>query len=897
MTITSGTRLGPYEVLAPLGAGGMGEVWRGRDTRLERSVAIKVLPAEFSENAQLKLRFEREAKTISQLNHPHICTLYDVGTASVAPPPAMAGEGAGPTSISYLVMELLEGETLAERLTRGPLPLDQVLRYGVEIAEALEKAHKAGVVHRDLKPGNIMITKSGAKLLDFGLAKSGILAISAEGSTALKPLTAEGTIVGTFQYMAPEQLEGGEADARTDIFAFGAVLYEMATGKRAFEGKTRTSLIAAIVSGEPVPLSQVQPLAPAALERLIRKCLAKDPEDRWQCAADLRWELLRIREELGAPEGKSAPARSLLVAWSVAVAALLASAILAAIVLRPKNVPRPIRFSFAPPSGWTFFINYNLGPLAVSPDGRYVAFVASEDTTGRVLLWIRDLTSAEPFPLAGTEGAGFVFWSPDSSSIGFFASGYLKRIDLSGGPPRVICAAALGRGGTWSQQDEIVFAPSPNEPLYRVPADGGAPQQLTRLNASRAESSHRWPYFLPDGKHFLFLIRSQVAADQLADRVYVASIDSSVPRLVLDVSSTVAYVDPGYLLFLRNRILLAQRFNARSLRLEGAPRPVTREPIQSHGSGFGLFSSSRAGVLAFGSGSLISKLQWLDRDGHSEKAIDSAADYTSPRLSPDQQHILYGLPDATNGTQDLWQYDIARRVSRRVTFHPRDNLSGVLTPDGTQLIFSSNRSGFPNLYIKSVESPDDKVLLSAPEATFAESLSPDGRVLLFRRMSPKTQMDIFTLTLDGGAVVPFVVSPFNDVQPVFSPTGRWVAYVSNESGRYEVYAARYPGGGSRVQISSNGGTQPVWRGDEKELFYVAPGDQIMSVPIDTSTSVLRPGAPTRAAEVVLRPSRDEEREYDVSRDGRRFIVNTVSADRRSLPITVLLNWQVDLGRK
>src|SRR5712691_9376548 len=546
MTIAAGTRLGPYEVVAPLGAGGMGEVWRGRDTRLERSVAIKILPVEFAEDAQFKLRFAREAKTISQLNHPHICTLYDVGE-------------------NYLVMELLEGESLAERIAKGALPLEQVLRYGVQIADALDKAHRSGIIHRDLKPGNIMITKSGAKLLDFGLAKSSVGTAPLAGTTVHKPLTAEGTIVGTFQYMAPEQLEGENADARTDIFAFGAVLYEMATGQRAFEGKTRTSLIAAIVSGEPKPISQIQPMAPPGFETVVRKCLAKNPDDRWQCAADLEWELLRIQQE---PQAKH-ESRTSRLAWSIAIAAAIAGAIFAFIAFRPVKAQRPIRFAVSAPLGYTFTVNYNIGPPAVSPDGRYVAFPATEDATGRVTLWVRDLAGTEPFFLAGTEGASFPFWSPDSRSIGFFGGGYLKRIELSGGAPQALCPAAFGRGGSWSSQNEIIFAPTGYSPLCRISATGGTPQQLTTLNASRAEVSHRWPYFLPDGKHFLYLIRTPSRGSGASEMICIASVDLPVPRVLLNVSSNVVYVDPGYLLYTRDRTLMMQRFTTRTLQLEG----------------------------------------------------------------------------------------------------------------------------------------------------------------------------------------------------------------------------------------------------------------------------------------------------------------------------------------
>ena len=881
MELTTGSRLGPYEIISRIGAGGMGEVFHARDTRLDRSVAIKVLPREFADDAQLKLRFEREAKTISQLNDPHICTLYDVGHHD---------------GTDFIVMELIDGESLADRIAKGPLPIDQVLRYGIEIAGALEKAHRAGIVHRDLKPGNVMITKGGAKLLDFGLAKPGAIAMGGDGSTELKPLTREGTILGTIQYMAPEQIEGNDADPRTDIFSFGVLLYEMATGKRAFEGKTRTSLIASIVASEPVPISRLQPLAPSSLEHLIARCLAKDPDDRMQSAADVKWELQRIQSDVATAQ-QIVPVRSSRMAWSVAAAALILAAALAALLLRPPNKPRVVRFLVGPPSGWTFAMDYTLGPPAVSPDGRFIALTARDDISGRVQIWVRDLGATEAVALAGTEGAGFVFWSPDSASIGFFAAGNLKRVELSGGAPQVLCPAAFGRGGTWSQFNEIVFSAAPTGPLYRVSASGGVAQPLTRLNAARGDSTHRWPYFLPDGKHFLFMIRSPSSAERSGDAVYIASVDSPEPRLLLELSSNVCYTEPGYLLFLRDQTLLAQRFNLRELRLEGTPITVTRERMQYHPAGFGLFSTSRNGVLAYGSGSRISTLQWVDRHGHIEPAMAEGADYLGPRLSADQQHILYGLPDNSSGNQDQWLFDMTRHVARRLTFHPRDDFAGVLTPDGRRLIYSSNRSGTPNLYIKSIDSPEEKLLLGGNTASFIESISPDGAVVLFRRLASGTQNDIYALPITGGVPTPIMASPFNDIQPVFSQSGRWIAYSSDESGRYEVYVLRYPTLDARVQISTDGGTQPTWRGDNKELFYVAPGDRIMAVRIEESADALKPGATTQVAEIAFRPSRNDEREYDVTRDGQRFIVNNLPRDRRSLPITVVLNWQNELPKQ
>ncbi len=877
MDITTGSRLGPYEIVSRIGAGGMGEVFRARDTRLDRMVAIKVLPRDFAQNANLKLRLEREAKAISQLNDPHICTLHDVGHDN---------------GIDFLVMELIDGETLADRLSKGSLPIEQVLRYGAEIAGALEKAHKAGVVHRDLKPGNIMITRSGTKLLDFGLAKSGAIKTPADALTAVTPLTAEGMIVGTFQYMAPEQIEGRESDPRSDIFAFGAVLYEMTTGKRAFDGETKTSVIAAIVASDPLPMSQLQPLAPTSLEQVIAKCLVKSPDDRWQCAADLKWELLRMHGDAARSQSQSRThGRHSWLRWTVAALAILCGILFAMVSVHRTGNARPVRFNVGPPAGWTFAMDNNLGPVAVSPDGQHIAFAARDDLSGSVRVWVRDLAAMQASFLPGTEGAGFVFWSHDSRSIGFFAGGYLKRVELGGGAPQTLCAATFGRGATWSQNNEIVFAPSPNAGLYRVSASGGVARQLTHLNAARGELTHRWPYFLPDGKHFLFLVRRPSSAEQKGDSICVASVDSPEPRLLLNVSSNVAYTEPGFLLYLRNQTLLAQRFDLRTLQLEGIPEPITREPMQYHPAGFGLFSCSRNGVLAYASGTRLSALQWLDRNGHLEGAISPDADYRTPRLSPDGQQILYGLPDSTSGNQDQWLFEIQRRVSRRVTFDPSDDFASAITPDGKRLIFSSNRTGAPNIYIKPFDSLDEMLLLGGANPSFVQSISPDGSTLLFRILGLSTQNDIYAMPVAGGKPTPLVTSPFNEIQSEFSPTGHWVAYSSDESGRYEVYATRYPGNGSHIQMSTAGGKQPTWRGDERELFYVAPGDRLMAVPIAEVAGVLNPGEATRVADIPLRPARDEEREYDVTRDGKRFVVNVLPRERRSLPITVVLNWQ------
>ncbi len=526
-----------------------------------------------------------------------------------------------------------------------------------------------------------------------------------------------------------------------------------------------------------------------------------------------------------------------------------------------------------------------------------LAFTPRQDTTGTSKIWVRDLASTTAVALAGTEGAGFTFWSPDSASVGFFAGGNLKRVDLGGGAPQTLCPASFGRGATWSQFNEIVFSPAPDAPLYRVNASGGVPRQLTSFDVRRRDNNHRWPHFLPDGRHFLFMIRTPSSRESGGDAVYVASVDAPEPKMVLNVSSNVSYTDAGNLLYVRDQTLLAQPFNLRSLQLEGTPVVVSKERMQYHPAGFALFSSSRTGVLAYGSGSRISSILWVDRQGHAEPAISADADYLAPHLSADQKGILYGLPDESTGNQDQWLFDLSRHTSRRLTFNPKDEFAGVLTPDGKQLVYSSNRSGSPNLYIKAIDSPDEKLLLGGLGTSFAESISPDGRTVLFRRLTSGTQNDIVAMPISGGPVTPIVASPFNDIQPVFSPSGRWIAYTSDESGRFEVYITPYPPNGSRVQISVEGGMQAAWRGDEKELFYVAPGDQLTSVMMEAKAGELRPGATRVLAAVTLRPARNDEREYDVTRDGQRFLVNSLSRERRSFPITVVLNWQNDLPNK
>ncbi|MGH9317043.1 MAG: protein kinase domain-containing protein, partial [Thermoanaerobaculia bacterium] len=700
MAHAAGTRLGPYEILSPLGAGGMGEVYRARDARLERTVAIKVLPSGLAASPEVRQRFEREAKTISQLSHPHICAIYDVGREGEA---------------EYIVMELLEGETLSDRLAKGALPLEQTIRYGVEISDALDKAHRQGIVHRDLKPGNVMITKSGVKLLDFGLAKAFERPLDAEGrgqatvghhplarsgltaipTVAGSPhLTQEGTILGTFQYMAPEQLEGKEADSRTDIFAFGATLYEMATGKKAFSGASQASLISAIMKEEPAPLSQVEPTTPPAFDRLVKTCLAKDPEDRWRTAHDVMLELKWIaaggsQATPAVPVAARRKSREGL-GWIVA-GVLLLFAIGQAFVSSRRAPPesRAIRFSVLPPAKAV------VDSISVAPDGSHLAFVASSPD-GRILLWVRPLEAQTARPIVGTDGAMFAFWSPDSRFLGFFAEGKLKKVEAAGGPVETLCDAAYPRGGTWNRDGVVLFTPNSGGPVFRVSAAGGLATPLTALDPSRKETSHRWPYFLPDGRHFLYYARSGQPENA---GIYVGSLDSKETRRLVSTPSNAAYAPSGYLLFARDGTLMAQAFDVEKLRFTGEPFPAAEDVGFDGGTFRADFAVSENGVLTYRtSASFLARLTWFDRGGKQLGSVGPPGSYFNLSLSLDDRKLAVSRLASWTGTRDIWVYDLSRGTSSRFTFDPSTELSPFWSPDASRIVFSSDRAGPLDLY-------------------------------------------------------------------------------------------------------------------------------------------------------------------------------------------------------
>ena len=893
MALSSGTKLGPYEILASVGSGGMGEVYRARDTRLDRIVAVKVLLDAVFQDSARRQRLEREARAVSSLSHPNICTLHDVGHQD---------------GVDYLVMEFLEGETLADRLAKGPLPPDQVLRHAVEIAGALDAAHRRGIVHRDLKPGNIMLTRTGAKLLDFGLARTdagalpGISGLSAT-PTHTRPLTAEGTMVGTVQYMAPEQVEGKPADARSDLFAFGVVLYEMTTGRRAFQGKSQAGLIAAILASEPPPLSTLQPLAPPALELVVRGCLAKDPEERSQSAHDLMLELKWIAEtgphaDAAAPDRTRSRNRER--AW-MALALLLAVAMALLVVTRRRGdatAAGVIRSSILPPEKSAFFFGgVSPGPVVISPDARLLAFVA-RTPEGRELLWVRPLDTLSARPLDGTDGASFPFWSPDSRSIGFFADAKLKKIEAEGGPPQTLCETSIARGGSWSQEGTIIFAPDVSDSIYRVPASGGEPAPVTLLDEARHHFNHRWPSFLPDGRHFLFLARS---SSEENTGIYVGSLDSRDQKFILAGRSNAVYAPPGYLLFVRDRTLLALPFDARRLEITGDAIPVA-DPVSVNASiGRAIVDVSSSGVLVYQGGVLAgnSQLVWFDRTGKPATVIGTPTFYLLPRLSPDNKRLVVQVADPRSFNSDLWIYDVARGIKTRFTFETAIETSPVWSPDGTRIAYASNRTGRFHMFAKaSSGAGPEETLVEEPDADARPlSWSPNGRYIAFLRRQVKgpTRGDVWILPLFGDRKpFPFLQSEFEEAFANFSPDGHFIAYVSNETGRNEVYITPFPGASGKWQVSSAGGMAPRWRGDGRELFYMAPDNRIMSVDIGPKgdrleVGTVRPLFQTHSLQSIVGP-------YDSYSDGKRFLVVSESEQAASEPITLVVNWTAALRK-
>jgi eukaryotic-like serine/threonine-protein kinase len=886
MMLSAGTCLGRYEILAPLGAGGMGEVYRARDVRLDRTVALKVLPADVGSDAARHERFRREAHAISRLAHPHICTVHDVGDQD---------------GVEFLVMEYLAGETLAHRLLRGPLPLDEALQIGVALASGLEAAHREGIVHRDLKPANIMLTPSGPKILDFGLAKwVDPPAGAADHRNTDSSLTQSGFVIGSAPYMAPEQAEGKPVDARSDLFALGAILYEMTTGRRAFEGTSPSSTLAAILTASPPPMAELQPLTPATFERLVRRCLARDPAARWQCTSDLAYELNWIRQsgiQVTGHPGRPVRSRREALAW-VTAAAACAVAVLVYFISDRFTEAQPassVRFDIRPPAGTS-----GLYVPVVSPDGQNIAFVARTPDDGKFFVWVRSMNSLEFRKIVEADDQAFPFWSPDGRSIAFFARGALRRIDLERGPAQVLCDAPAGRGGTWNRDGIIVFAPSPNKGLYRIPAGGGVAAPLTVLRPE--DFSHRFPHFFPDGRHFSYVALPPLTAAGEKPKIMVGSLDSAEVTSVADGTLSEAWAPPGYLLFVSHTNLLLQPFDQVKLRPTGEAMPLAGGVTDGGAGGNLAFSVSDNGVLTYvSSASVEARLTSLLPTGQAVAQVGPIADYQYFFLSPDNKHVVAQLRTPQDDLAETWTIDLSTGAADRLTpgleaFHP------VWSPDGTRIAYKTSRGLLDQIFVKSANGTGNEEplpVLSRAFGTMAlNDWSADGQFLLFGLQDEATAVrDLWVLPLVGDRNArPFLRTHFEKRDGQFSPDGRWVTYSSDESGRFEVYVQSFPDAATKLQVSRTGGTRPRWQRDGQQLFYLAPDGTLMATSIEKGgTPGGGPAKPVFKTPNAGRGFDDWYDWYDVNSDGSRFLFAVPSVGTEP-SITVILNWATAVKR-
>ncbi len=899
MTLSAGSRLGPYEIVGPLGAGGMGEVYRAKDTRLGRDVAIKVLPAHLSSQPELKQRLEREARAVSSLNHPHICTLFDIGHH----------EGT-----DFLVMEHLEGETLANRLQRGPLPFPELMRAATQIADALDRAHRSGIIHRDLKPGNIMLTKDGTKLLDFGLAKEMGIGSAPSNLTAsptlMSPLTADGAILGTFQYMAPEQLDGKEADARSDVFALGAVIYEMATGTRAFEGKTQASLIASILKEEPRPIRATVPAAPVPLDRLVKQCLQKDPEERIQSAHDVRLQLEAIAEGAASvtestpvATAHAVPRRSReRLAWIIAaVAAITAAAAAAAAVSAgffraEPPLPPPVVSSISPPANAP--LSSSIMSMALSPDGRQIAFIARG--AGGNGIWVRSLDSTQARLLAGTEDSECPFWSPDGHRIGFYSSGKLRKVDLAGGQSDAIASMATCLGASWSADDSIVYVPDRYLPIMKVRSSGGDPVPLIAQGGVKGKRIFSQPSLLPDGRHLLYTV-NEIWEGGENSGVFVATTEGKDERRIIPILTNARYVAPGYLVYAKDGQLRAQSFDLKRLEVSGEPITLA-DGVQYLGFyASNAFTLSQTGTLAYvaGAGSVTRDLTWVDRHGAILGKSGKPGNYFSPCLSHDGKGIAVDQSDLASDSGDIWVQDRERGVGTRLTFEPRNESAPIWSPDDRRILFFGNYPDRNDLFTVAADGTGSpEMLVSNGADNLPSDWSRDGKYILFQssKNSGFTNSDLWIYSVEEKKAEPWLATPYTEKQAHFSPDHRWIAYTSNESGKQEVYVRGFMPPGGKWQVSSDGGSSPVWRSDGKELFFLSPDSKLMSV-------VIRPGAAfdIDAATVVFKiPGEMLDvsvvNQYDVAPDGRSFLMNLDTPTEGQRMITLVTNWTSLLKR-
>jgi Tol biopolymer transport system component len=908
LALTPGARLGVYEVTAPIGEGGMGQVYRARDTKLNRDVALKILPDSFATDPDRLARFTREAQTLASLNHPNIAHIHGLEES---------------TEVRALVMELVEGEDLSQRIAHGPIPIDEVLAIAKQIAEALEAAHEQGIIHRDLKPANIKVRPDGTvKVLDFGLAKAmeptGAMAVSVSMSPTITTpaMTEAGMILGTAAYMAPEQARGKTVDKRADIWAFGVVVFEMLTGRRAFVGDDVSITLASVMMKEP-EWSALPAATPMGLRRLLTRCLKKEPKARMRDIGEAR---LQIEELLGgAPEALSVPAMPRRLSlwqrarpWTSAGALALGLVLIAVsfIALRRAGAVAPatgpVTFTIAPPENMSFGGPRSLGSgratqVAVSPDGQNIVFVAGASSGFQI--WLRAVATLATRPIPGTEGGVFPFWSPDSRSIGFFAAGKLKKVQVAGGPAIVLCDATFARGGSWSRDDVILFTPSTNGALYRVSSAGGAPTVVTTLDPTTGETNHRWPYFLPDGRHFLYTASVGTCCPaSKPSMIRIGSLDPAEAAVTLfqGAESSVSYAS-GHLLFAKidDEMLMAQPFDLVARQLKGAAFPLS-EHVSWEGSRYVGASASENGTLVYAHGdSQPRRLTWFDRAGHALATLGDAAPYSSGSslaLSRDEQRVAVAQATGKPENVDIWIVDLVRSgPSRRQTFDPGADASPVWSPDGTHIAFSSMRSGKISLHQKLVnETAVDELLLEGSGNIAPNDWSADGRYIAFEDRT-SGNIDLWVLPLFGDRKpFPLIRTEFAESQAGFAPNGHWIAYSSNEGGERNVFVQPFPVTGGKIQISRDGGSQPVWRADGRELFYLRSDGSLMAVPIDAT------GQPAGVPEALFRTTvpifNSSRGQYAVTKDGKRFLTTASPEQPSVVPLTVVVNWTATIQK-
>jgi serine/threonine protein kinase len=905
--IRIGQALGPYVISAQIGEGGMGEVYRARDTTLNRDVAIKVLPEAFAADADRVARFQREARTLASLDHPNIAIIHGL-------------EPAG--DVHALVMELVPGDDLSQRIVRGAIPIHEALPIAKQIAEALEAAHERGIIHRDLKPANIKVRADGTvKVLDFGLAK--VMEPFGAGSDVSPPplaMTQPGMILGTAAYMSPEQARGLAVDKRTDIWAFGCVLYETLTGHAVFSGDTPSDTIAAILDREP-HWKALPEHTPSSVRRLLRRCLEKDPKRRLPDIADARLEIDEA-ETTPSDARDAGPTVSFTlggvrtrerVGWIIAAACL--TGLVASLAFNRAGdghrTPADIRSystSVVLPAGVHLWPGNPPGRFVLSPDGRQLAIVAS-NSTGRSMLWVRALDSRVAQALSGTEGATYPFWSADSRFIAFLAQNKLKKIGVSGGEVVTLCdvsgvtgiaatTGTFGSSGAWNRDDVILFTPNGNSPLYRVSASGGTPTQVTTLETASGDVQHSFPFFLPDGRHFLYSVVGSRASRTVPRGVHVGALDSKEPGKLIEPGGTNPKYANGYLIFLRNGTLLAQPFDVDRLELGGQPVPLV-DHVQTTGAAAsdvaGAFTVSETGVLAYQTASLVrSQLTWFDRAGTQLATLGDQADYVDVALSPDDTRVAVSLLDLEIGTRDIWIFDLARRLGERFTYESSDDFGPNWSrPAGDRIFFSSLRKGSIDLYEKpSSGSGSETLLLKDDLGKFNASSSPDGRFLVYVGGGGAIgRSDIWVLPLLGEKKpAPFLETRFVESQGQFSPDGRWVAFMSSKSGQPEVYVTPFPGRDTEQQVSTAGGSLPRWNRNGKEIFYLTPDNTLRVTPVNGQTSRFDVGTGRPLFSIHPRSARLDAYPYDVTSDGQRILVNTF-VEEVTPPITLIVNWE------